>query len=244
MTPPEHVSIGPLTKIILDGAKLLNEDRFPGRQVWANEIEHILAFLKAEGQFKRFLPRLRATERDGALAEARVGFYFHRLGFSILGWEPEAVSGIPGDLEISWQGSEPLFLEVKCPRWEGELEENERRAGRKERGKYLNTEVRSVGPVERVVYVIGKALPKFDVANVNLVVVVDDLFLSPLEIPKNVVSEQLSATMAEKECYSTISGVLMLNPVVSDGEVEYRSLFVLGPGKPLPDVAKEVLVRH
>ncbi|MFQ5729708.1 MAG: hypothetical protein ACE5GN_05045 [Waddliaceae bacterium] len=151
------------------------------------------------------------------------------------------MSRIPGDLEISWRGTEPLFLEVKCPRWEGELEENERQSGRKEQHKYLNAEVRSMGPVERVVYVVRKALPKFDTANVNLVVVVDDLFLSPLDIPNNVVAARLANAMTEDECYSAVSGVFMLNPVVCGDEVEYRALLVLGPGKSLSDGVKDVL---
>lgn len=237
MPPPKHVRLGAMTRTILDGAALRDKDEFPAHQAWADEVERVLAFLESQGQFVRFLPRLRAKERNAALAEARAGFYFHRNGFAILRWEPEVVPGIPGDIEISWRDTEPLFLEVKCPRWEGELEEEEIQAGRTERPKYINAEGRAIDPVERVVYVVGKALPKFDAAHVNLVVVVDDLFVSPLDMPSDLVAGRLAREFANSR-YSTVSGVFMLNPVIFQVEVEYRALFVPGPGKALPESVK------
>ncbi|MBI4493210.1 MAG: hypothetical protein HY690_10510 [Chloroflexi bacterium] len=98
--PPEKVALGRLTQVILDQAVWRAKDEFPAHQPWADELERILAFLEAQGQFERFRSRLYARERDGALAEARAAFYFHRNGFRILGWEPEEVPGIPGDIEV------------------------------------------------------------------------------------------------------------------------------------------------
>lgn len=131
--------------------------------------------------FERFLPRLRAreSERDGALAEARTGFFFQRNGFRIVAWAPEAVLDRPGDMEVQWQDTEPVFVEVKGPGWEGELSAEEIRAGRRFLPKYINAEGRAVGPVARVVSAVDKALPKFAPDRINLVVVVDDLFVSP-----------------------------------------------------------------
>jgi hypothetical protein len=107
------------------------------------------------------------------MAEARAAFFFHRNGFQILRWEPEEVPDHPGDLDIQWQESEPIFVEVKGPDWEGELTEAERVAGRTSLPKYINAEGRAIVPQERVLYAITRALPKLAEQRANLVVVVD-----------------------------------------------------------------------
>jgi len=95
MTPPKHVKLGSRTRAIVEGAIPNESDEFPAHQAWADDVERVLAFLEMQGQFQRYLPRLRARakERDAALAEARAGFYFHQKNFSILQWEPVAVPG-------------------------------------------------------------------------------------------------------------------------------------------------------
>ena len=244
MPPPDDVKLGPRTRIIVDGAVWREKHPFPAHQAWANEIEKVLAFLEAQDQFTRFKSRLCAWERDGAMAEARAGFYFHRNGFCILRWEPVAVAGIPGDIEIGWQGTEPIFVEVKCPSWEGELEKAEIQTGRTESPKYINAEGRWIDPIERVIYAIGKSLPKFSPNRTNLVVVVDDLFVSPLDISSSFVIGRLARELADVH-YNRVSGVFMLNPVVySDQEVEYRALFVPGNGKPLPDPVESAFLNE
>jgi hypothetical protein len=242
--PPDTVKLGTRARAILDGAVWCEKHSFPAHQAWADEIERILAFLESQSQFGRFQSRLCAWERDGALAEARAGLYFHRNGFRILGWEPVAVAGIPGDIEISWRDTEPLFLEVKCPSWEGELEKKEIQAGRTERPKYISAEARAIDPVERVIYAVRKALPKFSPDRTNLVVVVDDLFVLPLDVPTAFVTGRLAGELAD-ECYRKVSGVFMLSPVVyPDKEVEYRAFFVPGNGKPIPDPVKSAFLNE
>ena len=150
MPPPSEINLGSLTQTVLDGAVWRNESEFPAFQTWADEVERVFSFLVAQNVFERFLPRLRARERDGALAEARAGFFFHRNRFHILDWEPIAVPNRPGDIEIQWQDGEPLFIEVKGPGWEGELSPEEIRSGRQHLPKYVNAEGRAVGPTERV----------------------------------------------------------------------------------------------
>jgi hypothetical protein len=147
------------------------------------------------------------------------------------------VPGVPGDLEIVWRDTEPIFLEVKCPRWEGELTDEEIRTGRTQRPKYINAEGRPIDPAERVIYVVGKALPKFSPIRVNLAVVVDDLFVSPLDFPSDVVCGRIARELANVR-YATVSGVFLLNPVVYQAEVEYRALFIPGSGRPLPEPVK------
>ncbi|MDP2605534.1 MAG: hypothetical protein Q8S00_23580 [Deltaproteobacteria bacterium] len=244
MPPPAEVKLGPLTRTVLDGAVWRDESKYPAFQVWADEAERLFAFLEAQGVFKRFLPRLRAREREktAALAEARAGFFFHRNGFRILRWEPEEVPGHPGDLDLQWQESEPIFVEVKGPDWEGELTEAERRAGRKDLPKYINAEARAIAPQDRVLYAITKALPKLAERRANLVVVVDDLFVSPVELPKEYLTAVLATALADPAC-RFLGGVFLLSPVTYGGFVEYRKYFVpnVDAAHPLPDVVRQGL---
>ena len=116
---------------MVEGSVWLDKSVFPAHQEWADETEKVLAFLESQGVLDSMMSRLtaRESERDGALAEARTGFFFSRNGFRIVEWEPEAVMGRPGDLEIQWRDTPTIFVEVKGPGWEGELSDEEIRAG-------------------------------------------------------------------------------------------------------------------
>ena len=244
MPPPDEVKLGPLTRTVLDGAVWRAESPYPASQVWADEAERLFAFLETQCVFDRFLSRLRAREREktAALAEARAGFFFHRNGFRILRWEPEDVAGRPGDFDIQWRDAEPIFVEVKGPDWEGELTEDERRAGRKDLPKYINAEARVIGPQECVLYAIRKALPKLVEARANLIVVVANLFVSPVELPKDYLTLVLANGLADPTC-RFFGGVFLLDPVSYGDFVEYRKYFVPNAVAihPLPDVVLEGL---
>jgi hypothetical protein len=54
-----------------------------------------------------------------------------------------------------------------------------------QQSKYINAEAHAINPYERVEYAITKAVPKVVDNRPNLGVVVDDLFFSPLESPKD-----------------------------------------------------------
>src|SRR5438034_6559839 len=148
MPPPVAVDLGPLTRAVLARACWSESSEFPAHQSWADEVERVLSFLDAHDVFDRFLPRLTAIEWQGALEEARTAFFFFRNGFRITAWEPRAVPTRPGDLEIQWQDTESIFVEVKGPGWEGELTPEQIRAGRARKPKYIQAEARAVGPVE------------------------------------------------------------------------------------------------
>lgn len=188
---------------------------------------------------------MRENERDGALAEARTGFFFNRNGFRITDWTPEAVKDRPGDMEIQWRDTESLFVEVKGPGWEGELSPEEIRAGRQFLPKYINAEGRAVGPTGRVLYAVDKALPKLAPERINLVVVVDDLFLSPTELPRNHLTGVIARELTEAR-YSAVSAVFLLNPVSYSGAglVEYRKYFIPNEGasRRLPEAVHEGLL--
>jgi hypothetical protein len=245
MPPPKDVKLGPLTRTVLNGAFYREKSAYPAFQVWADEAERLFAFLVAQGMFERFLPRLRAREREktAALAEARAGFFFHRNGFRIIRWEPEEVSGHPGDLDIQWRESEPIFIEVKCPDWQAELTDVERQNGRKDLPKYGSGEARAIAPQERVLYAIRKALPKFAECRANLLVVVDDLFVSPVVLPKDYLAAEITKVLADPTC-SLVGGIFLLNPESYGNFVEYRKYFVpnVGATHPLPEVVTEGLM--
>lgn len=239
MPPPREVSLGHMTQIVLDGAVWQQASEYPASQVWADEAERLFAFLETQQMFHRFLPRLRAREREmtSALAEARAGFFFHRNGFRILRWEPEEVCGHPGDLDIQWGETDPIFVEVKGPGWEGELTEAERKARRKELPKYIDAESRLIAPLNPVFYAVNKALPKLAERRSNLVVLVDDLFVSPIDLPNAFLTSDVENFLSDstRRC---VGGVFLLKPVCHGDFVEYSRYFVrnIGAVRPLPDL--------
>jgi hypothetical protein len=75
-----------------------------------------------------------------------------------------------------------------------------------------------------------------------LVVVVDDLFVSPMELPKDYLEPTVAEGIAARECRS-VSGVLLLNPVNFGGSIEYRKYFIqnMVAEHPLPDAVSKGL---
>lgn len=238
-----EVMIGPLTKKVLGGSVDCSRYHFLASQAWAGDFEEIIGFLNAQGVLDRFLPRLRARERPGAIAEARTGMILSRIGFHICRWGPLEVPGHPGDLEIRWQEGESVFVEVKRPGWEGELSETERQTNRQDLPKHINAEVRSVAPHERVMFAVQKAMPKLARHRANLVAVVDDLFVSPLDLGSNTTAA-ISYRLADPQ-YRLVGGVFLLNPVCYDEVVLYRWDLVTNPDAehPLPAATCKRLAR-
>jgi len=225
---PIHVRLAPLTRTISHDASWRGQDDFPANQIWADEVERILSFLESQCQFDRFLPKLRGkvTQRDGALAEARVAFFFFRNGFNILSWEPKGAGTYLGDIAIQWRELPGVFVEVKGPRWEGELDESELRGHRRSQPRYLNAEARWADPVGKLMEAVEKALPKFPDSRPNLLVVVDDmLFVSILEWPKNIIVPSVAERLAAGK-FSIIGGILVFNTVCYGQEIVYRTLFI------------------
>ncbi len=208
-------------RVIHYGAKWRREDAFPGRQVWADEIERLLCFLVAQDQFERFVPRLRdnARARDAALAEARVAFFLYRNGFRIRAWEPASSNGRRGEFEVSWNSGPPIFVEVKAPDWQGELLPEEKTGTRKAQGKHVDLEARRVDPIAQPLAVITKnAVPKLTPDRPNLVVIADDLFLSPVAAPY--VESRIEDYLARPE-NACISSVLFFQAEERRSEIEY-----------------------
>jgi hypothetical protein len=177
---PNGVRFGPLTSSIWEGAAWMTQDEFPSSQLWADEIERILSYVQAQGKFEYYLGALRgnANQRDSAIAELRVAFYFHRNQFPVIEWKPAGENGNEGEYLIRSPEFENIFVEVKAPGWEGELSQKERESGRIRLGKHIDREARAIAPWERIQFAIDKAYKKFMSSSRNLLIIADDLFVS------------------------------------------------------------------
>jgi hypothetical protein len=233
MAPPVDVKLGRLTTMVCADARWLEEDGFPGWQVWADDLENLCGFLEGQGQFERFLPRLRGQNRQGrnaTLGEIRAAFVLSRVGFTITAWEPEAVAGRPGDLEIELAGSPKMFVETKAPTWQGEVFEDDSRGDRQHKlervrqEKWRPFEGRAVGPVTTPLEIIrANAIPKLAADRPNLVAVSDDMFVSPVGVPG--LAEQVNHE-ADKGGLELVGGIVFVQPDPVGNDVVYRMQFV------------------
>lgn len=225
--PRSGVDIGPFSRRVAEGAKWRSQERFPSGQVWADEVERLLSFLCAQSQLGRFSPRLAdsARARDAALAEARVAFYFFRNRFRIVEWEPAGHSGRVGEFSISWNSGPVIFVEVKAPDWQGELEPEELRDGRKQLGRHVDYEARAVDPLPQVTKVIEKnAVPKLTEDRPNLVVIADQFFV--LELDDSRLKRRIDE-LHDDPANRLLGGVLFFKAEKCGGEIRYMSrLFV------------------
>src|SRR5262249_8736618 len=125
----QDVVLGPLSSTVVDRARWRGQDEFPSSQEWADEVERVFSFALACGQFKKpYLSRLVASigQRDSALAELRVSFFFDRSDFRIIQWGPSGANGLVGEFSISGPSlSQEVFVEIKSPGWESELSRQE-----------------------------------------------------------------------------------------------------------------------
>src|SRR5262245_20013408 len=73
------VRLGPLTKSLDRNARWYQMDSFPAVQVWADDVEAVLAFLEAQGRLDALFRDGKNVQtpkhRDARLAEARGAFY-------------------------------------------------------------------------------------------------------------------------------------------------------------------------
>jgi hypothetical protein len=259
MAPPKEIKLGRLTGSIVAGAHWLDQDNFPAHQQWADDVERVLAFLEAERKLGDFFPRLNrqnAEHRGAALAEARAAYFLRELGFDIVEWEPTAIHNRPVDVAIRLHGSPiTIFVEVKAPTWQGEVtralstatpDEQAAILARVDREKYINAEARFIDPVGVALDVICRnALPKLADDRPNLVVTVDDLYMSPVGNP--FLQSRLKTAFESDRTFERLGGVFLLNPESHDDQVLYRCAFAQNcsclPQCALPDDVAAVLQR-
>jgi hypothetical protein len=249
--------LGPLTQRLLSGPKWQGADQFPARQVWADDIESVLAFLDRENRLPAFLAMNQKTRtpqhRDASLAEARGSYFLNQNGFRILQWEPQGEGTTKGEVLVSYPGSPEIFVEVKQPSWHGEFlplataerkrlspAETAQRYQRMKQGKFLPgvLEGGAVGSHHFAMSVIRRnALPKFTDQRPNLAIVADDCKVTVVGIPSlsEYVQQEFLQPAHDPEdpddrwTYERLGGVLFLQPESTGTTVEYKVDFVVNP---------------
>lgn len=233
---PSNVSLGPLTQRVFKRNKW--GDGYPSYQALADELEKALAFINAEKQFTRFLPRLRqpANQRDEALSEVFVAYYLISYKeFRIVSWEPQGApskkgGSTAGEYEISLQQGPPIFVEVKSPGWESELSPSERKAGRDKLPKHQHGQSGSYNAEKEVLRIAREAMGKFTNTQPNLLVICDDLRVSPFWTPEPVLKRRIMEWLGSQS--SVPLGGLLLFRMRSDTEaskVQYFTYYFENP---------------
>jgi hypothetical protein len=227
MIIPRNVKTGPLSRCVSNGAEW--DDGYPVYQVYADELERLCTYLDQEGKLERFRPRLRARnrERDSALNEIRVAFYFHSQDFPVVEWEPPGQGGKTGEFQIaSLPQGDKVFIEIKGPTWESELSQSERLAGRTHQPKYLNAEGRWFDNSEHIRFAIDKAYKKFSPIQANLLVIADDLSVSLRHGTSIFVEQALYDTRRNgyftRDAYRNLGGVGVFWTDVESDAVAYQ----------------------
>ena len=168
------VTLGPLTDAMRAQARWRNEDHlYPAWQVYANEVERILHFADEQDQLTRYWPKLtaRIQQRDSALDELRIAYHLYQNQFNIIKWEPVGLNDNKGEYLVRGESDVDIFVEVKGPRWEGELNQEEIQAGRAKQPKDLYLDGRAVAPWRRIQFEVEKAYKKFVPTIPNLLVI-------------------------------------------------------------------------
>lgn len=194
---PSNGSLGPLTQRVSKKNKW--GDGFPSSQALADELEDALAFINTEKQFIYFLPRLRqsANQCDETLSEVFVAYYLtHYKGFQIVSWRPRGAPSTKGgytegEYEISLQQGPMIFVEVKSPGWESELSLSERKAGRDKLPKHQHGQCGTYNAEKEVLRIAREAMGKFTDAQPNLLVICDDLRVTPFWTPEPVLKRRI-----------------------------------------------------
>lgn len=176
-------------------------DLYPGWKQFAEELEAFLGMLEVEEQLDRYLPRLKSKQqqRDEALVELRILYFFICSGYRVVDWEPTGNNGKRGEFNLARNGEPSFFVEVKSPGWEGELSQQQREDGRAKQPKYTPGKIGggAVSPNSAMHKSIDKAYEKFLDSCPNLLVIADDL-LFPLQFGEE--------WFAEIALYETSSG--------------------------------------
>ena len=226
------IKLGPLSSLVVRGAVWFGLDEYPSFQFWADELEELLSFAQGSSVLDRYLPELRASrnQRDAALSELRVAFYFHKNRFPITRWKPVGRLPKEGEFCIACASGGEIFVEVKGPGWESELPKEERLAGRTKQPKYIDSEAKWVSSSEPIVMAVDKAYPKFSDATANLLVIADDLFVGYLE--RRSALQDLEAGLALYSChnrgaftnpsYERLGGVGIFAVAEKQGDISYN----------------------
>lgn len=121
-----------------------------------------------------------------------------------------------------------FFVEVKGPDWQSELAPAELRGTRKTQGKWVDLEGRAVGITTSPFDVIRRnAIKKFTPTRSNLIVIVDDLFVSPAQA-RGVVEGGVEEFFREPDV-DVIGGILFVKADYFEGRIDYFINFYENP---------------
>lgn len=178
---------------VAEGAKWAGQDAYPAYPWVADENEEWLELIETRlGQagLDHYTNKLRepATKRDEFLVELATAYFLDEgCGLPIMGLEPAGSGGKTGEFLFGLPDQRQLFVEVKSPGWEGEVEEEEsrERVGPRPKGrlprldqpKYRHMEARAFHHTQRVRDTVAKAYPKMPDTMATLLVISDDFFV-------------------------------------------------------------------
>lgn len=227
---------------VFSNPKWKGQDDFPSSMEWKIEINKKLEFIKSKNELNRFLKRLNATktQRDEALAEILAAYMLEeKLNYKIIDWERTTLGSRNVDFVIMADFQE-IYCEVKSPGWEAELNQTEKMSVRKSQPKYIDAEVRSLGPWANIQYAIIKAYPKFLSDKKNMIVMCHDLFMDILNDDLNTNLSLYSNDMRfnsiikgeQKGCFSdntfeNVGGLLIIEDYLfcKDNKITYKYKF-------------------
>ncbi len=210
-----------------------------------NEINKWLQFIEKKNKLQIYVKRFnKKNQRNESLAEIFSAYFMEeKLGHPVIDWERPTIKGKNVDFVVSINGEE-VYCEVKGPRWESELGEEERGA-RKHQPKYGKFEARHVALWSNYRYAIKRAYEKFIADKHNLLIIVDDLFLSFYDYPNSIdqaLFEDKGVYGHEQgyfvgDNYRNLGGILFLNYTIL-GKIEYKIEFRDNPNalKPINDL--------
>jgi len=173
--------------------------------VYANEIEAVLEYAQVAGQLNRYWPRLiaRRSQHDSALDELRVALHFQRKQFQIVEWEPTGQDERKGEYLVRGPLNRDVFVEVKGPRWEGELKPEEIQAGRTKQPKDLYLEARAIAPWKQIQLEVDKAYEKFVPTIPNLLVIAGHRLFVSLEYGSDIHAQEALYDVAHSGFFTT-----------------------------------------
>jgi hypothetical protein len=260
MVKPKLI-VGPHTLQLMSDATWAGQDNFPFRQQDADEMERVLNFFDREKQPRKLAAVKHANnpiKRDELLAEIRAAYFLHRSGFNILQWEPPGERTKDGNLKggeftASLGSTGAIFVEVKCPGWQGEIEQmikgmnDQKHEGvghlknRRKQPKFipkLSGGYASGSPLDCMHVVRRNVIPKLKDTCPNLAIIVDNCWASPiwhLSLVEDVQQELLQpchdpSDPEDNHDYARLSGVLFLTlSPGSSGGIDYDIAFVENP---------------
>lgn len=149
-----------------------------GGKLW----ETWLGFVAVNGGLPRYVSRLKGGKEQCTIAFNEIAvahFFATECRTRILCWQPPGAQDTLGEFLVGLDANRPIFVEVKSPRWQGEIAQAHGDGHpRLKMPKYVGAEGMFTNPWASVEYAVEKAYPKMPGDKPCLLVIKDDLFVS------------------------------------------------------------------